>query len=293
MRDTKLCLAFISIALAYFAQSTFAQPRIDNEGVLQEKDLTTTANSFALKTFVDKQTLKKGDTVRVRAWIESDVSADAEISVVTSEEILLLQGPDSKVISLPMTDPVVFEFLSLDPGKVNILLHASGKEKGSQESISLSQQVSGLEIQPSSGWRSALVPSSLIGVLTGSLLTFVTTLFNDSRQIRREKLKRKQWLMSVLPAQLEANRVAVERQKLPEYEIWKAKFLSEGYVTDLYDLAKERKIDGNHLLKELLKTSFLLQDYGQELAAKRSTQEKRNQLTNEISEVIKLLGSLE
>ncbi len=215
----------------------------------------------------------------------------ATVFILLPKEQLVLQGADSQTVSLPMDAPITFTLTGKFVGRSNVLLYVSGINKNTKEVMTLSQQIDGIEIQALTPWWLKLFSNSLFGVLIGALLTFGTTLVNDYRQSNREKKQRKQWLIANLPAQLEANRIAVEQGKAAQFETWISKLLTEGYYAELRDLAEQKNIQ-NNLVHSLIEISFCLHDYEHDRTRMRLTKEKQETLASKLSETIEILGDL-
>ena len=253
--------------------------------------MATSNKLLRLQVFADRTKVKVGETINRWVWIESEVIDSANIYIFYAKEKLTFKGKNPLSAALPRNLPITVSFIVKETGNPNILLYSSGVNIKNQQIITSSQQVSGIEVQGSNMWWSSLFSNSLSGVYIGALLTFITTLLNDYRQKSREKIQRKEWIISILPAQMEENRIAVENGKKAQFDSWGNKLIIEGYYTELQTLVK-RQPDPQKLVNLLFEVSFLLSDYNQDLANNRSTKRQREDLNNKLLELIGLLKTL-
>lgn len=266
-----------------------SQPKVTAE--VQSQYSPVPEQPLRLKTFADRVAVKEGEIIKLKVWLESELIDSATVTVFFAEDRLALEGNNSTQVSLPMNSPVTFTFIGKNAGQSNILTYVSGIAKKTNKMITTSQQIKGLEVKGADQWWSKLFSNPLSGVFIGALLTFLTTLLNDYREQRRKKIQRNQWLVANLPAQLEANRLAVLNGRETDSESWMSNLLTEGYYTEIQQMI-EQKHDRGDLAQALLEAGFRLRDYEYERSNNRLTSNKQDELAKKLTEVIEKLRKL-
>ncbi len=266
-----------------------SQPKVTAE--VQSQYSPVPEQPLRLKTFADRVAVKEGEIIKLKVWVESELIDSATVTVFFAEDRLALEGNNSTQVSLPMNSPVTFTFIGKNAGQSNILTYVSGIAKKTNKMITTSQQIKGLEVKGADQWWSKLFSNPLSGVFIGALLTFLTTLLNDYREQRRKKIQRNQWLVANLPAQLEANRLAVLNGRETDSESWMSNLLTEGYYTEIQQMI-EQKHDRGDLAQALLEAGFRLRDYEYERSNNRLTSNKQDELAKKLTEVIEKLRKL-
>ena len=251
MKHKKLiCIVLLVTAITFPLSPALAESQMQ---------ATSEGRELHLETFADRVVVKEGEIINIKAWVESELMDSVTVAVFFAKDRLALKGDDSRKVSLPISSPITFTFTGREVGKSNVLTYVSGLNKETNKMITTSQQIQGIEVRaPAQKW-SALLSSPLSGVILGAILTFLTTvlitIMTDHLEKRGEKSKRRQWVLTNLPAQLEATSLAVHEGREAKFELWMDKLLTEGYYTELQQLIKKEDAE------KILKTGFRLRDY--------------------------------
>ena len=236
-----------------------------------------------LEIFADRSVVKKKEGVKVSVWVESRLLESGTVTILFAGDQLVLDGAAS--YSLPRDSPIIFALTGKHPGKSNILVRAQGVHKDTQETITASQRLEGIEVQAIASWWSPLSSSSLLGVVIGALLTFGATWVHERRQRRREKAQRQQWVLAHLPALLAFDRTAVHESRETKFESWRSRLLTEGYYAEVEQLTGQHT-NLKDLPNKLISIGFLLQDYEDRRVQKRLEPQLQQHLETELDEII-------
>ncbi len=223
-----------------------------------------------IETFSDRKTLKEGEEIGVKVWIDSEFIDRATVTAFFPESQLELNEDhscqdgvkknSSCEVALPRSNPVNFAFTGKKQGKFSLLIQVSGENTKTKQEITERQQIQDIEIQEQAQWGSKLLSSPFLGVLIGGVLTIVTTVVTNWLQRQWAKSQRRQWIETNLPAQLEVTRQAICQRRETGFELWMDKLRTEGYYTELQRFAK-RKPGHEDLAEDLLSIAFRLRDY--------------------------------
>ena len=167
---------------------------------------------FRIEIFSDRKTLKEGEEIGIKVWIDSESIDIATVTVFfpdslleLNEELSCQNGVKKKLsceVALPRSNPIDFVFTGIKLGKFNLLVQVSGKNTKTQQEITERQQIQNIEIQAQAQRWSNILSNPLFGVLFGGLLTIGTTIFTNYLQRQWAKRQRRQWIETNLPAQL-------------------------------------------------------------------------------------------
>jgi hypothetical protein len=289
MEPEERLIVVLIAAMAYFSSLAAAtslapgvpSPGLQNPPVLKEP--------MRLEIFADRSVVKERESIKVSVWVEPRLLESGVVTVHFAEDQLVLDGAAS--YSLPRDFPITFALRGKHPGKANILVRAQGIYKDTQETITASQRLEGIEVQALASWWAPLSSSSLLGVVIGALLTFGATWLHERRQRRREKAQRQQWVLAHLPGLLAFDRAAVHESRETQFESWRSRLLTEGYYAEV------EKLTGQHtnlkdLANKLISTGFLLQDYEDRRVQKRLEPQLQQRLETELDEIIKGIKKL-
>lgn len=284
-------------ALVTLASFCLASPFVHaQEQATSEAETSPSSDSpIKISLFADRVTLKEGEHITIKAWVESKIVDSVTVSVFFAEDQLNLVDSTSHQVFLPIDSLATFTLVGERPGKSNLLVQVSGVSRNTNEIVRASQQIQGIEVTTvSQGWN-PIISGSLLGVFIGALLTFLTTLFttlfNDRRQKRKEKSKRMQWIIAQLPAQLESNRIAIVNEHKTGFEQWMSKLLTEGYYTDLKHLEKEHPDIGD-LAQALIQVGADLESYEIKLTKDLVSADFKDSLVMNLSIIIQKLSRI-
>ena len=223
-----------------------------------------------LETFSDRKTLKEGEEIGVKVWIDSEFIDRATVTAFfpesqleLNEELSCQDGVKKNFsceVDFPRSKPVNFTFTGIKKGKFSLLIQVSGENTKTQQEITERQQIQDIEVQEQAQWWSKLLSSPFFGVLFGGVLTIGTTVFTNWLQNQWAKRQRSQWIETNLPAQLEVTRQAIFQRRETGFELWMDKLRTEGYYTELQRFAKG-KPGHEDLAEQLLSIAFRLRDY--------------------------------
>lgn len=291
MKKKRLLCILILIVIVLIINPIYKKNKALAEPIIQPQQIVSSEKGLHLQAFVDRTKIKVDETIIIRVWLESELIDSATVSIFYVKEKIEPQGTSHRTVSLPMKVPIIFSFTGKDFGNTNVFIHASGINQKNNQSITSSQQISGIEVQEPVKLWSGLISNPLAGVIVGALLTFGIALLNDFSQRSREKAQRKHWVLATLPAQLTTNCIAVNREEKAQFETWESKLLTEGYYTELQDLAG-RKHNQKEIARMLVEVSFDLRTYEQHRTQKRLTKEEKENLENKLVEIVNSLEAL-
>ena len=252
-----------------------------------------------LETFTDRKTLKEGEEIGVKVWIDSEFIDRATVIVFFPKSQLELnkdlsckngvQTNSSCEVTLPRSNPVNFAFTGKKVGKFSLLIQVSGENIKTKKEITERQQIQDIEVQEQAQWWSTILSNPLFGVLFGGVLTIGTTAFTNYLQRQWAKSQRRQWIETNLPAQLEVTRQAIAKRRETGFELWMDKLRTEGYYTELQRFAK-RKSGHEDLAEDLLSISFRLRDYERDRKKTlQNVEEKYQDVAENLAQIIKIL----
>ena len=245
-----------------------------------------------LESFADRLHLKVGETVNVTVWVESPPLEAAQVTISFARDQLVLQGAETLPVTLPMPSPLHFALRAgTRPGKSNLLIRVTGTQQTTKASATVSQTIQGIEVQAGDRWWLPLVSGPLPGVVIGALLTLGMTLLHERRQRRREETKRQEWVVTHLPAQLEADRIAVSNEQKTDFAAWTSKLLAEGYYAEMQKLTAHRPGLAD-LPQALLEAGFLLRDYEEARTNNRLANVEKDHLAAQLANIIGRLRQL-
>jgi hypothetical protein len=258
----------------------------------QAQPPATPRQPLRLETFANRLIAKKGESIDIRVWVESTVVDSATVTVFYAhDQLALTTGASSLTVSLPAEGLMTFTFLAQNPGKSNILVHATGIHRETNERVSASGHIQGIEVQPGLLSLGLGFSTSLLGVILGALLTLGTTRLNERRQRHREDAQRRRWVTEDLPAQLASDRAAVLAGRETKFEAWRGKLLSEGYYGELERLAAPHS-DLRDLGQQLMEMGLGLQEYEERRLRERLDLPFQRQLADQLADHIGKIGAL-
>ncbi len=248
-------------------------------------------NPFKVQVYNDHNIIRINEKINIKVWIESDIVDYVNISIVFAKNQFIIDGKSTFSKSVPMVLPANFELIGKSVGKSNILVSVSGTNKVSKEKITSFKQVNGLEVQGKVKWWAFMSLGPLLGVLIGSLVTFILTIFHDLRETRKEQVRHKLWIRGNLPAQLEFNRVAILNEQKTEFGLWMDKLLNEGYYSYLQRLSKQN-INIKRLSQTLIETGINLREYETKRMNKRLEKVYKEDLALKLEQLIEELNKM-
>ncbi|MEM9274256.1 MAG: hypothetical protein AAGA80_15030 [Cyanobacteria bacterium P01_F01_bin.143] len=286
---------FLSIFLCVIAISLNFSP------LLAQSEIPVQLESKLLhiETFSDRKTLKEGEEIGIKVWIDSKLIDLATVTVFfpesqleLNEDLFCQDGVKKKLsceVSLPRSNPVNFAFTGKKLGKFNLLVQVSGENTKIKQEITERLQIQDIEIQAQAQRWSTILSNPLFGVLFGGLLTIGTTAFTNYLQSWWAKRQRKQWIKTNLPAQLEVTRQAILQRKETGFELWMDKLRIEGYYTELQKFAKKQS-GHEDLAEKLLNIAFCLRDYERDRKnTLKNVEQEYQDVTSNLTEIINIL----
>ncbi len=254
-----------------------------------------------LETFTDRKTLKEGEEIGIKVWIDADQIDRATVTVFFPESQLelkkdiscqnVLKQNSSCEVDLPRSKPVNFAFTGRKKGKFSVLIQVSGKNKKTNKEITERQQIQNIEVQAQAQWWDKLLSSPLLGVFIGGALTIGTTAFANWLQSKWAKRLRRQWILTNLPAQLEVTRQAICQGRETGFELWMDKLRTEGYYTELQQFARQKPGQEN-LAERLLNIAFRLRDYERDRKGTyRDVKENYREIADDLAQIIRVFIS--
>ncbi|MDJ0901900.1 MAG: hypothetical protein QNJ55_24180 [Xenococcus sp. MO_188.B8] len=253
-----------------------------------------------IETFSDRKTLKEGEEIGIKVWIDSELIDHTTVTVFFPEsqldlkENLSCQNGVKKnyscEVDLPRSNPVNFAFTGKKKGKFSLLIQVSGENTKTKQEITERQQIQDIEIQEQAQWGSKLLSSPFLGVLIGGVLTIVTTVFTNWLQSSLAKGQRREWIKTNLPAQLELTRQAIFQRRETGFELWMDKLRTEGYYTELQRFAR-RKPGHEDLAEQLLNIAFRLRDYEQDRKTfpLKELEEEHREIAQDLEQIIRIM----
>ncbi len=254
-----------------------------------------------LETFTDRKTLKEGEEIGIKVWIDSELIDRATVTVFFPESQLELKKDlscqdgvkknSSCEVELPRSKPVNFAFTGRKNGKFSVLIQVSGQDKKTKKEITERQQIQDIEVQAQAPWWDKLLSSPLLGVFIGGALTIGTTAFTNWLQSKWAKSQRKQWILTNLPAQLEVTRQAICQGRETGFELWMDKLRTEGYYTELQQFARQKPGQEN-LAERLLNIAFRLRDYERDRKGTyQDVKENYREIAEDLAQIIQVFIS--
>ncbi|NEP13553.1 MAG: hypothetical protein F6K14_25780 [Symploca sp. SIO2C1] len=252
-------------------------------------------------TFIDRKSLKKGEDISIKVWLDSELIDDfATVTVFfppsqleLKEELSCQDGVkknSSCQVDPSKNTPITFVLTGKKVGKFNnVLIEVSGEDKKTKKAITERQTIQNIEVQGEAQWWSMLGSSPLLGVLIGGLLTIITTLLTNHLQNLRAKRQRRQWVLTNLPAELKITHKALYQGRETGVELWMDKLRTEGYYTELQQFAKQKPGEED-LAERLLDIAFSLGDYERDRKETyRNVKEEYQELANNLAQIISVL----
>jgi hypothetical protein len=295
MRVRQLLIALALFTLTPILCVTGDQKRATANPPVGHSNEAEPKSDLKLEVFTDRNTIRKGEQLTLTVWLQSSLTDAVEVRIFFSAPQLNLKGSSLQKVSLPQSQPTTFNFTGAKPGKSNVFVQVSGIRRENGEPLLASQHINGIEVQAQPFSAGGILSNSLFGALLGALfgafLTVGTTYWAELRQKRKEALQRRRWLTASLPAEIETDRLAVERSQKVNVEGWTSKVAIEGYYSDLQELTRKRPPLGN-LVNDLIEISWLMRLYEQERLQDRLTDDSRDALIAKLDSVVSALRQI-
>ncbi len=259
----------------------------------QTNNASQNSQNQNIEIFADRDVINRGEQINLKVWVNSKEMNSATITIFYADKYLQSVKPTpqqkGKVlqnIDLSQKSSGNFTFTGVSTGKYNLYIKVEGTDKKNQKIPPTRLELKGLEVKESESLLWKLLSNSLVGVFLGAILTFVITLFNDYREQNKEKVKRQKLIRSNLLAHLDANLLAVKNGE----ETWCKELmnlvLKEGYYTEIQNFSTKKN---QHLAQDLLKVSFKLQEYDQEVSRVGVNSDKKENLEGKLDHLKKAL----
>lgn len=266
-----------------------------------ETPVTPEIKPLRLETFTDRKTLKEGEEIGIKVWIDSELIDRATVTVFFPESQLELKKAlscqdgvkknSSCEVDIPRSKPVNFAFTGRKNGKFSLLIQVSGQDKKTKKEITERLQIQDIEVQAQAPWWDKLLSSPFFGVFFGGVLTIGTTACTNWLQSKWAKRQRRQWIETNLPAQLEVTRQAIGQGRETGFELWMDKLRTEGYYTELQQFARQKPGQEN-LAERLLNIAFRLRDYERDRKGTyQDIKENYREIADDLAQIIRVFSS--
>ena len=246
----------------------------------------TVVQSEKVSVFIDRTTLKEGESLKLIIQCESPYTLLSEPEILHSDSFSLQsKGVDSDYKR---------EYLitGTRAGKYNIRVHVKYKTGGAKDSLSgmAIREIKNIDVRKGNGLKTlvGLIPiiTAFIAFIAGLGTSIVSVWINE----RIERRKKKKWILNFLLPQLRVTQKDIDKSGPVEYETWMREFYGGGYHSALRKLSG--KLEGKHdLCGDIAAIHSLLKRYERELEEKvKIPKEMRDELNQNLSRVI---GALE
>lgn len=251
----------------------------------REAEDATLSRSEKVSVFVDKTTLKEGESLKLVVQCQLPYILLSEPEILLSDS---LSRPQSKVDSAVRKEYII---KANKTGKYNIQVRVKYKTSTSEDAPSGTAilEVRNIDVQKgnSLGFLKTIV--GLIPIVVGAVLGFTVSLGTSAFNAWREQRKKEKWILNSLLPQLRVAQSDIAKGEPVGYEIWMREFYEGGYYSALQKLS-ERLEEKPDLCSDMVTIHSLLKSYERELGKVEMSEEVCCKLDKNLFKVIEALS---